>query len=198
MILPKFLVHFVLAGTMVSAATVVKLDTTPLDPTKTWYLDFQLVDGDGVVNNTVNLSLISFGGGSGIFPDTTLSDAAGFDSRLYDFTPGSEISFSLSYTTAFAGGFQDTFTWAVLDENYTSIVQEGLLASLVILLDGSSPITFPAIEEYEYVEPVLVGDTAVPEPGTMGLASLGAGLLVCVRRLTGLRAERGRRPVPRF
>jgi hypothetical protein len=193
MFFPKVLVLLALSAAIASAGTIVTLDTSPLDPSRTWYLDFQLADGDSVANNTVSLSLISFGGGSGNFLDTTLSDAAFFEQAVFDFTPGTEIRFNLSYTTNFAGGSQDTFTWAVLDDTYASIVDNGLLASLVILLDGSAPQTFAATVDYRFIRPALLSDAAVPEPGTVLLAAFGLAALALTRR----GSTRARRRAPR-
>ncbi len=196
MLFPKVAVLFALHAAAAFAGPIVVLNTLPLDETKTYYLDFQLADGDGAANNTVSLSLVTFGGGTGTFPDTTLTDAAFFDQALYDFTPGDEIRFNLAYTTNFdSGGFMpDTFTWAVLDETYNSIVDNGLLASLVILLDGSAPQTFAATEAYDFIRPVLLAGTPIPEASTMSLAAMGLAAFAVTRRGTKRGRQRVRRP----
>jgi hypothetical protein len=176
-----------------AAAATIFLDTTPLQAIGgTWYLDFQLVDGDGVANNTVTVENIDLGGGahgggdafaggaSGAFPDYTLADTALFNGVLAPFTAGTHVQFDMTFTSNFAGGTPDTFTWAVLDSSLDSIVTDPLSlgAGLVLLLDGSPNFVFVAADpQYNGITPKLLNGTQVPEPGAalLLLAGLCAG-----------------------
>lgn len=189
----------ILAATAADAATIF-LDTTPLQSLGgTLYLDFQLADNDSGVN-TVQIQGITLGGGAhlnsppdvdaltgdatGTFPDYTLGDTQFFNQALIPFTPGSSIQFTLTYTGNYLdGGFQDTFTWAVLNANFESIVTDGLGASLVLLLDGSGPQLIAATPEYRNITPQIVTTgTPVPEPATGLLLLVGGALIARARR----------------
>lgn len=195
-ILALTLLTAIAIATPARATSIVTLDTTPLQAIGgTWYLDFQLADGDGSANNSVTLANLTLGGGaqqppdalagggSGAFPSYSLTDSDFFNQVLIAFTAGTHVQFELSYTNNFAGGFSaDTFTWAVLDANFSPIVTDpnSLGAGLVILLDGTTNITLvPADADlYASITPEIRAlqepNAAVPEPMT--------GLLV----LTGL------------
>lgn len=166
----RLLAFFLILAGLAPAAKL-RLDTSVLDPAQTWYLDFQLVDGDGVDNNTVAIDSI------------TLTNDQFFAQSLETFVPTLELILNINWTSNFSGiGFADTFTWAVLDANFNPIVADGLGASLVVLLDGSAPQVFAATADYNNVTPEFITDNAVPEPGTFWLAALSGSLLLAARR----------------
>lgn len=187
----------VMIGAARAEAAVIFLDTTPLQGLGgTWYLDFQLADGDGVANNSVDIEVLDLGGGAllpgetfagggaGSFPSYSLADSDVFNQVLVPFTAGSFVRLDLTFTQNLAGFFPDTFTWAVLDDTFTSIVTDpnSLGAGLVILLDGFGTIEREAADaRYDAIIPVI--ERAVPEP------SVGALLLIA---LAGGRALRRR------
>ena len=196
-ILPLAIAAAVLAGTTADAATIT-LDTTPLAAMGgTSYLDFQLADSDSGVN-TVQIQGITLGGGThldappdgdiltgdatGTFPDYALGDTQFFNQVLIPFTAGTSVQFTLTSTANYlGGGSPDTFTWAVLNANFESIVSDGLGAGLVLLLDGSGPQFVAATRQYSFITPRLV-----PEPATGLLMLTAAGLLARVRRRRNL------------
>jgi hypothetical protein len=198
------LVAVVAFATPAQADVIVTLDTTPLQSVGgTWYLDFQLADGDGVANNTVGISGLSLGGGStagaatlnggasGTFPALMLTDSDFFNEALIPFVAGSMVTFVLSDTNNFAGGFfPDTFTWAVLDGSSNSIVTNpfSLGAGLVILLDGTAMnvTTVAADAAYNNITPQLSSPTPeVPEPATGVLLLTGLGCIAIASRRRG-------------
>jgi hypothetical protein len=166
----RFLVFFLILAGLAPAARL-RLDTSVLDPSQTWYLDFQLVDGDGVDNNTVNID------------STTLTNDQFFAQSLNSFVPALELILNINWTSNFSGvGFADTFTWAVLDANFNPIVADGLGASLVVLLDGSGPQVFAATADYNNVTPEFLTENAIPEPATLWLVALSGSLLLATQR----------------
>jgi hypothetical protein len=187
----------VLATAPRAEAITVLLDTTPLQSLGgEWYLDFQVADGDGAINNVVTLTGIDLGIGgaflsvvltgdaAGSVPSFTLGDSPGFNQVLVRFTAGDEVRFDLSYTNNFAGGFfPDTFSWAVLDGSRpppNSIVDGGLGAGLVILLDGTTNIELnPADSAYDFITPQIV---SVPEPVAATMFFSGLAVAIARRR----------------
>src|SRR5262249_33851582 len=111
----------------------VSLDTSAL----TTYLDFfapytllfQLTDGDGTANNSVQITNLLFGTGGSPAGSPTLSGGAsgslasgltltdtGFSNSLLEgFTPGSALEFDVHSTSNFAGGTPDQFAFSLLD-----------------------------------------------------------------------------------
>jgi hypothetical protein len=76
-----------------------------------------------------------------------------------------------------------TFSWAVLDGSLlppNSIVDGGLGAGLVILLDGTTNIgLFAADRAYSFITPEIVG---VPEPTVVALLLSGLAMVGIPRR----------------
>ncbi len=175
----------------------VTLDTTPL-PAGNYFLDYQLAGTATPLGaNTVNISNLSLGGGSflsqqfsnggsGAFPNYSLTDTKVFNEDLIGFSRGSSVQYNLSFTNNFAGaGTPDTFSFAVLDKNLNSIVSAGLQASLAVNLNGgTAPIqAFPAQAVFNSTTPVVtLAGAAVPEPGTLALVFFSVAVVLLVLR----------------
>jgi hypothetical protein len=168
------------------ADLVVRLDTSVLDPGQLWYLDFQFANGDGIGgNNSANVNLLSVDcvakppgdyleSAFGSCPSYTIADSSSPGAALIPFAPNNLLRFQLSHTAQWNGAlFPDTFSFAVLDQNFTSIASSGLGASLVILADGSAPQTFAADAQFNFVTPTFESaEVVVPEPSSYGLVLL--------------------------
>jgi hypothetical protein len=176
----------------------------------TLFVDFQLVASDPSVSDSVSLSEFSFGtGGShtsdqvlsgtvnGSYPTYTLdSDVANYDSELIvGFTPGSLLTFDMSFTsqTSGAGATPDTFSSTVLyydspSQTYTSISSSGLQDLVQAnLTDGSTvlPQALSADPTFNSITPVITIVTpsgGVPEPATLALFGAGLGLVGWIAR----------------
>jgi hypothetical protein len=185
----RFPILFALSCSLLPSAfagSIVRLDTSVLNPSQAWYLDFQLANGDGLAgNNTAGINLLSVDCGTkpvgdilesaiGSCPSYLITDSSSPGAALIPFTPGNLLRFELSNTASFSGNFfPDTFSFAVLDQNFVPIVSSGLGASLVILADGSGPQTFAADAQFNFVTPTFESPASgVPEPALSGLVVL--------------------------
>ena len=79
------------------------------------YLAFDLVDGDGLGNNTVTASGFSTDGTLADASNVILANATAFDEVQRGITFGSYLHFSLRLTENFASGFPDEFSFFFLD-----------------------------------------------------------------------------------
>ena len=190
-----------------SANTVaVTLDMTNLPTLASgdYSFAFEMVDGDGVKNNTVTISnftitnplvgsLALSGGASGTLA-TSLSlpdnDAAldGFSlaSQQFQHTAGSgAISFDLTDNANFAGGIPDEFNFLILDNNSNPIVSNvnSNVGGLIQIDFGSTVTTqvFAADAAFGSIKPILTPVNAVPEPSSFAFAAFGLALLALVR-----------------
>jgi hypothetical protein len=183
-------------------------------------LDFQLIDGDGVANNTVTLTNFVFGGGSpsgaptlsgGASGDLSsavaLTDTTFLNEFTQGFTPGNTLSFSLTTTNAFAGsGVPDAFSFAILDRTGAELPTAspsgaflqsdfGGLGGPTVQTFASDPNTAPAGGGSALTIPAptvqIVGANAAPEPTPAAL--LGATALPLLGLLR--RTARQRRPL---
>jgi hypothetical protein len=159
---------------------------------------FEMVDGDGVANNTVTISnftitdtlipSLSLSGGASGNLGTSLSlpdDAAGsgFSAATQGFnhTAGSgSLSFTFSYTGAFAGGSPDEFGFEISDNNGNPIVSNpasngGVLIDLDFSSASAAPVAFAADPSFGSIDPTL--QLVLPEPGSIALLTLGFGVL---------------------
>jgi hypothetical protein len=185
------------------------LDTSALQTATTgpYALDFQFTDGSGTgdANNTVGLSDFLFGstgsasgsptltgGASGsLSSGFTLTDSSFFNEALQGFTPGDQLSFTLSFSTHVdMGGIPDEFSLALLDKSDSEVPTTGPGDALLVVDINSA---FPIIQTYGadasrtslgLGAPIVA---AVPEPSPlaflvtlMGLCSL-QGLGSCLR-----------------
>lgn len=151
-------------------------------------LDFQLIDGDGIADNTVTLTGLPSG-------SVVLTDAHFLNEIVQPFVPGPSLAFDLSTTNAFAGGIPDAFSFAILDSHGWEIPTFSPSGALLQMdLAGGAP-SFQTFASDPSQAPAgisvpapIVGaaSTVVPEPGewaAMGVLGAGlAGLLVRARR----------------
>lgn len=173
---------------------------------------FQFTDGDGVVNNTVELSNFNFvnanAGSPGLFGAASGSIATGFTltdgDTLGDPFTGVDIPITVAASamlsfritaTDNSAGFPDLLQFFILDANGGSLVyvrSDGDQSLLSLNLTGNPnspavPQTFPADPAYggDATQPVAVdasGVSSVPEPSAVMLMASGVAALV-VKRL---------------
>jgi hypothetical protein len=195
----------------------VQMDTSALvgHPAGPFSLDFQLIDGDGVANNTVTLTNFVFGSGSPSGTATltgaasgdlsslvTLTDTGFLNEFTQGFTPGNTLSFDIAATNNFAGGTPDAFSFAILD-NTASELPTVSSSGAFIQMDfaggvptvqtfASDPSTAPAGGggALSIAAPTVTQiGAAAPEPATAGLLACGTlPLLGCLHAARQRRA----------
>jgi len=183
----------------------VQLDTSPLAGSAA-QLAFDLIDGDGLINNSVSVSAFTSdgvlgavslsGGASGsLAAGLTLADTDFFNEALQGLTLGNSLAFRLDLTPSLAGGalIPDSFAFFLLDDSASaSLVTTSLLgdALFTLDLDGSAGGTLsvatgttPALG----LTVQVVTPTGVPEPSSW-IVLLGLGALLITRRTPTRRA----------
>lgn len=164
------------------AAYTVTLNTSSLAGTSA-RLEFDLFDGDAAANNSVTVSSIVSNGtfvasdcslGCTGGPPFVISDALGLGQLLYDLTLGTSLSFSLAFTTNYAGvpgtDPADRFALSLLDPgtNFTLVATDIAFpddALLAVDLTGAGTVQAAGVTS------PAIGILAVPEPGSLLLAT---------------------------
>ncbi len=210
----------------------VQLNTAPLvgETAGPFSLAFQLTDGSGTgdANNIITVNNFQFGGGAPAGSSTIFGGAGGevtstvslVDSTflsflIQPFTPGANLSFTISTTTiADQGGTLDQFSFAILDSTGTAIpTQGGPYFDVFLAVDLNSPPNIQTFASDTTRLPAAGGPPiameapsakVVPEPSSLSFLVLGvfALLLRCwswpESRLTeaeSARSIRGRSPL---
>ncbi|MGJ5819511.1 NF038129 family PEP-CTERM protein [Paludibaculum fermentans] len=179
-----------------AAVILVSIDTTPLmtGVTGPYSIEFQLVDGDGLINNMVTIDTFTFGGGSasgaatvagGVTGDLSssvvMNDTSFFNTFYQPFVPGSLLTFQVTLTGVYVAPTPDAFSFAILNGSMWEVSTTGM-ANELVFVDLKTP---PVISVYQGLavgdDPVLGAPVAdlqgVPEPTTGIICLLGLGLL---------------------
>lgn len=209
----------VVAGLVLLASAVpaladsftVTLNTSATNLTGSQALVFELVDGDGVVNNSATLSDFSLGGGSttgpadylgstGVSGDLSgtisLDDSGGLALFSQDVNLGSSLSFLLNTTNNFAGTTPDGFIMELCATDFSSCYSDDTIggALLILPLNGTpltpASFTLTGASDQDLPAPTVTsgsGVSPVPEPPAFIL--MGCGMLMMaflLRRSQGL------------
>ena len=132
----------------------VNLDTSPLigGATGPYYIEFQLIDGDGINNNYAKIGNFDFGGGSAqgspvLGGGVTGSLGSGiamldldFSNFFYEqFTPGNFLSFIVTLTDNYiASSIPDEFSFSILNSALNEVPTDGPGNELVSVYPGPS------------------------------------------------------------
>ena len=154
-------------------------------------VDFQLLQGDALVTNTASITHINLGTGAAVgSPNLSsstgnlttgvgLDDSNFFSDFNQQFTPGSQLSFTVDLTTN-VGSAPDEFSFALLQNYGTANVAEipttdpsGSNSLLTVNISSNAPpiLTYAGTNG----DPPTVQVKTVPEPTTLALLSLGMG-----------------------
>jgi hypothetical protein len=158
-------------------------------------LAFDLIDGDGVNNNSVTISGFSTdgvlgaasttGGVSGSLPGVvTITDTTFFNELLTGMTLGTFVKFTLAETANFAGGIPDAFSFFLLDATASfSLTSTNLLGDALIAsdFDGTPPGNLSVASVTDPQVAVSLNSQTVPEPSTLILVAMGLCLIAGLR-----------------
>ncbi len=193
---------FALISIPASQAAVVQtisVNTAPLlglpaSGSAPFYLDFQL-NGGGSLGNTATLSNFNFGGGSlSAGTEMTIGQASGtlastitltadssnpFNEFYQSFTPGSTLTFDVTYSTNVNVPLADLFIFSILDGSLQNIPTDGFANSLVTVSIDS---VMPAAQAFSGTGDFAGVAAAVPEPSRALLLVAGLGVGIFRRR----------------
>lgn len=197
-----------------TAIYTVTMDTSALagHPAGPFYLEFQLIDGDGTGdgNNTVVLNNFLFGTGGGALPGPftigsvtgdfsagiTLSDSEFFNLYEQGFTPGDWLSFTVWTTlNADSGPTPDQFSFAILDNTESQLPTAGFFD--VFLYHDLNPGSVPQVFASDPNRDPIGGGTGItmdaptvqdiPEPCTWTMLLAGLPIFAALRRFARIR-----------
>ncbi len=202
----RLIVTFALAicvASLASATTIlVTWDSSTLAASSgrsPFQLDFGLINGGTLGNNTVTLSNFTgatVGAGStiggatfvtafGQLSSVTLNDSSNLNYATIDWTPGAIISFTISTTDVADSPFPDRFQWGVFDNTSNYIGTTGPVSELLSFDLGPKPTVntygHSSTESMQFPAPTATIVAATPEPTTWLLVGMG-GLMLGVRR----------------
>jgi hypothetical protein len=198
----------------------VTLNTSGLPAGTTYALDFTLAAGGPNTNNTATITPVTFGAGGSAgpgssvqrtghvtgdlqhLPITLFEDVGGFGDFVQDFTPGSQLQFTVNLTTnPQPPGFgQDSFTFGVLyldpgSGNFFNIITNDPNlndAFAEIDLNASGPPNARGFKSTDPLFPNVPTATVlavnVPEPSTLALFLVGASVAALAHRWPRRRA----------
>jgi hypothetical protein len=171
----------------------INVNTTSLAGTAVT-LAFDFIDGDGAVNNTVQVSNFLIDGNfdpnsassqgdvNGLLDSiVTFGDTSFFNEFLQPITLGASFQFRLDTTNEFAGGTPDSFSFFILDSSLLPLVTTtdptGADALFALDLTGTGSGNLSVFESNSTqpnpptwsIEPVQ----NVPEPGCLALMLIG-------------------------
>ena len=181
----------------------VSLDTSSISG-MTEEVVFQLIDGDGVVDNSLLLGDFSVGGGtvagapeyfgtSGVSGDLSggisMDDSGGSAVFGQLLTFGSSLSFQLTTTNNFSGsGAPDAFSMALLTPDLMTCLSDDQVSCVLLQLDltggtlSPSSFTLNGASAPGLPAPVVTVAETVPEPGSLALSLMGIMSLAIVWR----------------
>lgn len=173
-----------------AAAIPVTLDTSSRFGVSA-QLEFSLLDGDLLGNNSATIGSISTDGTLGVSdcsvgcaggPPYMINEAFGFGQFLQNVILGNRLSFDLTFTSNFAGGTPDRLSLVLLDPDTSFPL---ITTDPVAFPGGPVPVEHAllivdftpgaVIQVATLTDPAL--PVAVPEPGGAALFSLGLALL---------------------
>jgi hypothetical protein len=185
---------FAAATARADAMFSVSLDTSSVAG-MTEQVVFELIDGDGVIDNSVLLAAFGLGGGTiagaadyfgttGVSGDlgssVSTNDSGGFAVLAQLVTFGSSFSFQLTASNNFLGsGSPDAFSMALYTPDFRACYSDdqvscvllqldltgGTLSPASFVLNGASAAGLPA--------PVVTFGNTVPEPASLFLLAIG-------------------------
>jgi hypothetical protein len=158
-------------------------------------LAFDLINGDGVMNNTVSVTQLATNGTGLDTSDFSISDVLFFNEVQRGLTLGTSLSFSISVTTNFASGTPDGFSFFLLNGAGTASLvtttdPTGADSLFAIDLNGTSSgllATYSATNSQGISVTVTPQTSApIPEPTSLAIWLLvAAGFAVRSRRQPG-------------